>query len=291
MSLFQRKTTGSVVCPACGSLVGVRDDKCYVCGRVNPGLWGFAPALRQLGADFGFVPLVIGASSVLYVLTLLASGSQLRVVGGGMSILAPAVQALLLFGASGAVPVFGLGSWWTVLSASWLHGNLLHILFNMMWVRDLGPATADVIGPARTVVVYVAAGVCGFSLSSFAGRYIGPLPLLGGGAGVTIGASASIFGLLGALVHYGRMSGSSLIHGQAMRYAIILFVFGVIMPGVDNYAHLGGFVGGYATSAFFNPLTRERGDHILMAVLCLAATLLAIVASVILGLQGLTLGR
>jgi len=288
MSVFQRKTTGSVVCPACGSLVGVRDDKCYMCGRVNPGLWGFAPALRQLGADFGFVPLVIGASSVLYGLTLIASGNQLRVVGGGMSILAPGVQALLLFGASGAVPVFGLGSWWTVLSASWLHGNLLHILFNMMWVRDLGPATADVIGPARTAVVYVVAGVFGFFLSSFAGRYIGPLPLLGGGAGITIGASASIFGLLGALVHYGRMSGSSLIHGQAMRYAIILFIFGVIMPGVDNYAHLGGFVGGYATSAFFNPLTRERGDHILLAVLCLAATLLAIVASVLQGLQGLT---
>ena len=62
--------------------------------------------------------------------------------------------------------MFGLGRWWTVLSASWLHGNLLHILFNMMWVRDLGPATADVIGPARTVVVYVVAGVCGFTLSS-----------------------------------------------------------------------------------------------------------------------------
>ena len=291
MSLFQRKTSGSVVCPACGSLVGVNEDKCYMCGRAYPGMFGFAPVLRQLGADFGFVPLVIGASSVLYGLTLIASGSQLRVVGGGMSFLAPGVQALLLFGASGAVPVFGLGRWWTVLSASWLHGNLLHILFNMMWVRDLGPATADVIGPARTVVVYVVAGVCGFTLSSCAGRYIGPLPLLGGGAGVTIGASASIFGLLGALVHYGRMSGSSQIHGQAMRYAIILFIFGVIMPGVDNYAHLGGFVGGYVTSAYFNPLTRERGDHMILAVLCLAATLLAIVASVILGLQGLTLGR
>ena len=291
MSLFQRKTSGSVVCPACGSLVGVNEDKCYMCGRAYPGMFGFAPVLRQLGADFGFVPLVIGASSVLYGLTLIASGSQLRVVGGGMSFLAPGVQALLLFGASGAVPVFGLGRWWTVLSASWLHGNLLHILFNMMWVRDLGPATADVIGPARTVVVYVVAGVCGFTLSSCAGRYIGPLPLLGGGAGVTIGASASIFGLLGALVHYGRMSGSSHIHGQAMRYAIILFIFGVIMPGVDNYAHLGGFVGGYVTSAFFNPLTAERGDHMIVALLCLAATLLAIVASVILGLQGLTLGR
>ena len=62
MSVFQRRTTGSVVCPSCGSLVGVRDDKCYQCGRSNPGLWGYGPALRKLGADFGFVPVVIGAS-------------------------------------------------------------------------------------------------------------------------------------------------------------------------------------------------------------------------------------
>ena len=45
--MFQRRTTGSVVCPSCGSLVGVRDDKCYTCGRSNPGLWGFGPALRE----------------------------------------------------------------------------------------------------------------------------------------------------------------------------------------------------------------------------------------------------
>jgi len=281
--VFQRKTTGSVVCPACGSLVGVRDDKCYMCGRVNPGLWGFAPALRRLGADFGFAPLVIGVCGVLYVLTLLGSGGNILGGGGPLSILAPSGRALLWFGASGAYPVFVRGAWWTLLSATWLHGGLLHIVFNMMWVRDLAPAVIDIIGPGRTVVIYTISGVCGFFLSSFAGAYIGPLPLLGGGAGITIGASASIFGLLGALVHYGRMSGSSLIRGQAMRYAIILFIFGLLMRGVDNYAHAGGFVGGYATSAFFNPLTRERGDHVVMAVVCLAATAAAILASVLRG--------
>jgi len=52
--VFQRRTTGSVVCPSCGSLVGVRDDKCYSCGRSNPGLWGFGPALRQIGINLGF---------------------------------------------------------------------------------------------------------------------------------------------------------------------------------------------------------------------------------------------
>ena len=278
--MLQRKTTGSVVCPSCGSLVGVRDDKCYTCGRANPGLWGFAPALRQLGQDLGFVPLVIGGSAALYVLSLIASGSELGVVGGALSILSPSPRALLLFGASGQIPVFQLGMWWTVLSASWLHGNLLHIVFNMMWVRDLGPVAADVIGPARTIIIYVVSGVCGFLLSSVAGAFIPPIPLLRG-ADFTVGASASVFGLLGALMHYGRTSGSSLIRAEAKRYALILFVFGLIMPGIDNFAHAGGFLGGYASSAFFNPLTRERGDHMIVAVVCLLATLLAIVFSLV----------
>jgi rhomboid protease GluP len=282
--MFQRRTSGSVVCPSCGSLVGVRDEKCYSCGRANPGLWGFAPLVRRLGSDFGFVPFVIGVSTVLYVLTLVASGGGLTVAGRGLSILAPSSRALVLFGASGAFPVFALGSWWTVLSASWLHGGLLHILFNMYWVRTLGPATADVVGPARTVVIYVVSGVCGFVLSSFMGQVGLPLPLLRG-ATLTIGASASIFGLLGALVHYGRVSGSSLIRGQATQYALILFLFGLFMPGIDNFAHAGGFAGGYATSAFFNPLTRERTDHIMLAGACLGATLLAIIASVVTGLS------
>ena len=170
--MFRRKTSGSVVCPSCGSLVGVRDEKCYGCGRSNPGLWGFAPALRQLGRNLGFVPLVIGTCGTLYALTLLVSGQDLRVFSGGLSILSPSSQALLLFGMSGAGPVFGLGRWWTVLSASWLHGSFIHILFNMMWVRDLGPAMVDVIGPTRTVIIYTVSGVCGFFLSSVAGLLI-----------------------------------------------------------------------------------------------------------------------
>ena len=56
--------------------------------------------------------------------------------------------------ASGATPVFGYGRWWTVLSAGWLHGGVLHILFNMMWVRQLGPAVADIYGAARMVIIY-----------------------------------------------------------------------------------------------------------------------------------------
>ena len=62
-------------------------------------------------------------------------------------------------------------------------------------------------------------------------------------------------------------------------------VFGLLIPGIDNYAHLGGFAGGYFTSAFLNPLTRERGDHVIIAVGCLVATALSIVVSVVTGLS------
>jgi rhomboid protease GluP len=228
--------------------------------------------------------MVVGVSATLYVLTLAASGGN--ILGGSIfSFLSPSGRALRLFGASGASPVFDEGAWWTLLSASWLHGGLLHILFNMMWVRDLGPTMVEFLGPGRTVVIYTVAGATGFLFSSTAGEFLGTLPLLGRGAGITIGASASVFGLLGALVHYGRKSGSSLVRGEALRYAIILFVFGIIMPGIDNYAHAGGFMGGYAASVFFNPLTRERGDHLLAAALCLLATFAAIVASVLTGLS------
>lgn len=272
------------MCPSCGSLVGVRDEKCYSCGRSNPGLWGFGPLLRQLGADLGFVPFVIGTSATLYVFSLLLSGSAIR-MDGLMSMLAPSTPVLFLFGASGAIPVFSFGRWWTVLSAGWLHAGLLHIGFNMYYVRLFGPATADIIGPARTVIIYVIAGVTGFLLSSFAGAFLGwmPIPFLRG-AGFTVGASAPIFGLLGALLHYGRTS-SGMMKQQVMSFVVPFFIFGLIMPGVDNYAHAGGFAGGYMTSAFLNPMTRERGDHLLVAIALLVCTALSIVASILTGLS------
>ncbi|HEY2151539.1 MAG TPA: rhomboid family intramembrane serine protease [Vicinamibacterales bacterium] len=283
MSVFQRRTTGSVVCPSCGSLVGVRDDKCYSCGRSNPGLWGFGPMLRAIGTDLSFTQLVIGACVTLWVATLLTSGSAIG-TGGILSALSPSTAVLIMFGASGAYPVFGLGRWWTVLSAGWLHAGLLHIGMNMYWLYQMGPALTELFGPARTVIIYTAGGIAGFALSSLAGAFFPNLPLLHA-AGLTIGASAPLFGMIGALYHYGR-SGSSMAKQMALSIMVQALIFGLLVPGIDNYAHLGGFAGGYLTSSFLNPIhTRERGDHVIIALVCLAATALSIVASVVTGLR------
>src|SRR6185295_3984202 len=227
---------------------------------------------------FGFAPLVVGVCTILYGLTLLTSGRELQIFRGGFNILVPGSSALLLFGMSGTVPVFRFGWWWTLLTASWLHGSLLHILFNMYWVRILMPQTVDLFGPARTVIIYIVAGACGFLLSSIGGLL--PIPILGG-AGYTLGASGAILGLVGALVHYGGKSGSSLIRAEATRLAVMFIVMGLIMSGTDNYAHIGGFAGGYAVSALVNPLTRERGDHMIAAAACLAVTAIALIYQVI----------
>jgi rhomboid protease GluP len=277
--MLKRQTSGSVICTACGVLVGVQDATCYNCGRRNPGMWGFGPALRRLGGDLGFVPFVMGASVVLYALTLVFTGGMRQGGGGLLSRLTPNLQSLFLFGASGAQPVFGLGRWWTLLSATWLHAGALHIFFNMYWVRQLAPATAELFGPGRMVIIYTAGGVAGFALSSFAGAYI-PGFLVLRGSQFTVGASASIFGLLGALVYYGRRTGSRHVSRQATSFALFMGVFGLIMPGIDNYAHAGGFGGGYLLAVLLDPLKPERVDHLAIAVVCLAASMLAIVVSV-----------
>src|SRR5690606_22713966 len=110
---------------------------------------------RSLGHDLGFVSFVTGTCVVLYGLTLVLSGPNIG-MGGLFNLLAPEGEILFLFGMSGAVPVFGYGRWWTVRSAGWLHGSLLHIFFNMYWIRLLAPPTADLYGPGKMVIIYTA---------------------------------------------------------------------------------------------------------------------------------------
>jgi rhomboid protease GluP len=271
MRMFQRQREGSVICTSCGVLVGVNDPTCYNCGRRNPGLWGYGKALRALGNDFGFVNIVTGGTVIMFVLSLVMSRD-------GMSIgLSPSMPALEILGASGWRPVFGRRWWWTVLTAGWLHGGILHIFFNVLWIRQLGPEIANLYGAGRMVLIYTAAGIVGFTLSSL--FFFLQIPKFG--AFVTVGASASIFGFLGALVHYGRRTGSSHIGHAGIQYAVFMGVMGFIFPGVDNAAHLGGFLGGYLTSWFLDPLKPERVDHIALAVICLVATFAAIIWTVL----------
>jgi rhomboid protease GluP len=287
--VFRRQRTGSVICTSCGVLVGVDDDRCYNCNRRNPGLWGWAPALRSLGQDLGFVPFVMGTCVVVYGLMFVFSQGQVG-TGGLFSLFSPSQEALFLFGASGSIPVFAAGRWWTVLSAGWLHGGLLHIFLNMMALRQLAPAAADLYGPGRMTIIYVAGSIAGFALSSITAALIPPLVIIPrllviSGSQFTVGSSASIAGLIRAILAYGHRSGSGMARTYAMQYVVMLVIMGFLFPAIDNFAHAGGFAGGYLMARFLDPLKQERIDHLAIAVVCLLVSVLSIVVSVLHGLQ------
>lgn len=277
MALFPRQRTGSVLCPSCRRLVGVSDEVCYNCGRKNPGMFGFASAFNRFGANFAFEQMVIGGTLLLYLATLVATGT---VQGNGLNILAPSGEVLLRFGASGGAPVFGMGRWWTLLSAGWLHAGLLHILFNSLWIRQLAPQTANLYGAGRMVILYTLSSITGFLLSSVANTFLFYNPYH-----FTVGASAPVFGLLGALVGYGRRTGSSTVGREGWTYALVLFVFGFVFGGVDNWAHAGGFAGGYLGSLWLDPRREERPGHRVLAMTCLVLTLLSVVASIVIPIR------
>ena len=273
-------------------LVGVNDNRCMTCGRWNPGMWGFGPMLTRLGRDMGFTPFVMGACVVLYAATLIADPGGVR-KGGLMTFLGPSRPSYFLFGASGPVPVFEFERWWTVITAGWLHASLLHIVFNLMSLRNVADPVAEFYGANRMVIIYTVAGITGFTASTFGGTFLGFIPGLHG-AGFTMGASASICGLIGSLFYYGSRAGSRGVSDQAKQWGISILIFGFLVPGIDNWAHLGGFAGGYICSKFLDPLKPERMDHFLAAVACIAITAIAIVMSIVYGwstFQGAVAGR
>ena len=244
-----RQMEGAVVCPQCGRLVGVNEETCPFCGAWRPGLFGWATTLRRwLGGRLDLFSLIGVGCGTLYALALLVSvaGGGSLFGGGLMSMLSPGSRALYLLGMTGGV-AWDLGWWWTLLTAMYLHGSLLHIVFNVMWIRNLGPAVAEVFGPGRAFLLFNVAGAGGFLVSNV----MSGVP--------TIGASGSIFGLLAALIVYGRRRGGSVVTQQLWQWAIILGVFGFVMPGINNWAHGGGFAAGWVTAQVMN-LDDDRQD-------------------------------
>jgi rhomboid protease GluP len=243
-------------------------------------MWGFAPALTRLGRDMGFVPFVMTSCAALFAATLLTSP---QITGSGIfSFLSPSPTSLIAFGATGYVPVVVGGRWWTVLTATWLHASLIHIVMNMMSIRNVAPLVADFYGASRMIIIYVASGVAGFTLSTIGSAYLTGIPILGylmGGGGFTVGASASITGLIGAIYFYGHRTGSSAITEQARFWVMSFLIMGFMIRGIDNWAHVGGLIGGYACSKLLDPLTRERLDHFLIAIGLLVLSAIAVLVS------------
>jgi rhomboid protease GluP len=250
-------TTSDRVCPYCNERVGPRAVERRGGG---PLLGGFIPHAR-------FVTVMILLINFgLYAATALYSMNQ-REGGGALDV---DVRTLFLFGAK-YTPAIALGQLWRLVTAGFLHGGLLHILMNSWVLFDLGAQVEEVYGQHRMIAIYFAATVAGF----WASAWWSPA--------ISVGASAGIFGLIGAMIALGVLHRSALgdaIRGMYLRWAIYGLLFG-LLPGlaIDNAAHLGGLAAGFAL-AYVAGLPRYEGSRIdlvwrVAAYACLGLTALS----------------
>jgi rhomboid protease GluP len=221
-------TSNDKVCPYCNERVGPRAAE-----RRDPGaiLGGFIPHAR-------FVTMLILTINVgLYLATVVFS--QRNAQGGGF--MSVDGQTLLAFGAKYRVAILNYGQWWRLVTAGFLHGGLLHIGMNSWVLFDLGAQVEDVYGASRLIVVYFMATVFGFLLSTF------------WTAALSVGASAGIMGLIGAMIALGvrnrNSSAGAAMRGMYVRWAVYVFIVG-LLPGlnIDNAAHLGGLAAGFGVA-------------------------------------------
>ncbi|MBD3383872.1 rhomboid family intramembrane serine protease [candidate division KSB1 bacterium] len=247
--MAQSQKTGSMVCPNCGKLISSNAKTCMHCGMKNPGRWNKNRFPGSLLGNFSDPILIIrNCCIILYLISLLIDVSALFRMRGILSFLSPSSEALYYLGMTGQSFIFVLGRFWTLITAIYLHGSILHILFNMLWLHQMGHMVNSLFGASRTFLIFTLAGIFGYVVSSI----FSPHP--------TIGASGAIFGLFGALVFYGRHRGGSFgmaIFQQVGTWALVLFFMGLFMSGVNNWAHAGGFVGGYLSASFLG--YQERG--------------------------------
>jgi rhomboid protease GluP len=263
-----RQTEGSIVCPHCGRLISINEEKCPFCGAWRPGMFGYAPALRRMLGSFDLITIIITVCVVLYVAALALQPEAIFRMSGVFSFLAPGNRALYQLGMTGGA-AWNMGWWWTVFTACYLHFGIVHILFNLMAVRNLGPAMADVYGPARTFVIFSVSGAVGFLVSNVAT------------GAQTVGASGSIYGLLAALIVYGRRHGASMMTAQLWQWAILMFAMGFFIGGINNWAHGGGFAGGWVAAEMVGSGQDRRESPLLLIVALglLAVTVVGFVLS------------
>jgi rhomboid protease GluP len=256
----------SILCPQCRKLISIDEPHCPYCGLPRPGVWSKTRLFSLLSLDAGsIVKTLIIVNGALFIVSVLLSSSRTGMSANPMGLLAPDNNVLLLMGATGTIPIDRLSRWWTLVSAGYLHGGILHIFFNMTALYQIGPLVVQEYGLNRMIILYTLGSVCGFLLSYLAG-----VPF-------TIGASASLCALIGALLYFGKSRGGSYgqnMYRQLMGWVIGLGLFGIMVPGINNWGHGGGLLSGIVFGFLlgYNEQKTETSFHRLLALACSAAT-------------------
>ena len=142
------------------------------------------------------------------------------------------------------------GQWWLLITAGFLHGSIIHLLFNVYILWVLGSQLESIVGKIKFIVIYFAS-LLGGSIASYLFSPIGSY---------SIGASGAIFGLMGAMLVVGRKRNLDI--SQITTLVVINVVIGFVLSGIDWRAHLGGLaVGAFTTWVLINATSLKEKNQ------------------------------
>lgn len=224
-----------IVCPRCRRLISRGETRCPYCGLPHPtGLHPVGFLVRWLSRPEDFVRGLIWLNVAVFGISILFNPTGVRLSANPLRFLSPHTESLILLGASGTFPIERLGRWWSLITAGYLHGGLLHIFFNMAALNQLAPLIVREFGIFRMFTIYTLGAAGGFYASYLAG------------VALTIGASAGLCALIGAALYYGKRRGGiygRVIFRQTSGWIVGLVLIG-LLPGINNWAHGGGLLAG-----------------------------------------------
>lgn len=272
MNRYEKK---SILCPGCRQLISRDEPACPYCGLRHPGsrLKGTLLSLSVRNPEDA-VKFILYTNIGIFLFSLLLNPTDMDYSFHPFQFLSPSNSSLLLVGATGTIPIDGFHRWWTIFTASFVHGGILHILFNMVALWQLSPFVLHEYGMNRFTAIYLLSGVGGFLLS-----YVIGIPF-------TLGASASVCGLIGAILYYGKSRGGfygQMIYSQAMGWIVGLILFGLLLPGINNWAHGGGIITGVITGFLLGYDERKRENllHKTISIVLTLATALCLAVAVV----------
>ena len=252
------------ICPNCGRLQDGSHKICTNCGA------SLTPRFLEILNRIGLVtPHLVSVSSIVLVAIV---GCYLRTVSanGSLGFINIDWQVLLAFGAN-YPPSILAGEWWRLGTCIFLHADLMHLLFNLFALAQIGPEIEEILGRARFLFFFMLTGIVAALWSLVWRHYVT------GVEGIGIGASGAIMGLVGLAAGWGQRDGTSIgrsIRNMMLKWGAYTVVFGFFL-GADNAAHMAGFLFGGLLGFFALPRTRKR-SAIISGVFALIGVLLVI---------------
>ena len=214
---------GRPICTDCMSFgpVGIR---CPECAGAPTGVKKTVRRVQERGserASAGFVTkILIGINAVVFVLQVVSAGTLSGTSGR-------VFEEGALYG-----PYVADGEWWRLLTAAFLHGGLIHLAFNMLFLWWFGRSLEAVVGSARYIAIYLVSALAGAA----GALLISPTT-------PTVGASGAVFGILGAGLVLER-SRVYVFGGQALFVIAINLVLSFVLSNISIGGHIGGLIGG-----------------------------------------------